>query len=113
MSLVEALEIVEIVVVNLELVEIDAHDVLYLLLLLLDGALHVRLLVARPPAVHDLVQVGARLGQLKRRKATLLDILMSFFDTRRVSEWGNPLTPRLSVTEADGRCAWEALSGLG
>ena len=71
MSLVEALEIVEIVVVNLELIEIDADDVLCLLLFLLDRALHVRLLVPRPPAVHDLVQVGARLGQLKWRNASL------------------------------------------
>ena len=85
MSLVEALEIVEIVVVNLELVQIDADDVLNLLLLPLDGALHVRLLVPRPPAVHDLVQVGARLGQLKQRKAALL-----LFPHSLIS---HPLTP--------------------
>ena len=57
LSLVEALEVVEVVVVDLELVEVDADDVLDLLLLLLHRPLHVRLLVARPPAVHDFVQV--------------------------------------------------------
>ncbi len=48
--------------------QVHPDDVLGPLRLLLSRPLDVGLLVPRPTAVHDIVQVGRRLGQLEMRK---------------------------------------------
>ncbi len=48
--------------------QVHPDDVLCPLRLLLGRPLDVGLLVPRPPAVDDIVQVGRRLGQLEKRE---------------------------------------------
>ena len=48
--------------------QVHPDDVLGPLRLLLGRPLDVGLLVPRPPAVHHVVQVGRRLGQLEKKR---------------------------------------------